>query len=67
MKSDVLYTLEEENAKLRKAFTRVAYHTQRARFHLDQISTTELAKEIGLSKRQSLQQRINVYKKEVAK
>jgi len=67
MSDSALYRLEQENAKLRKAFTKVAYHTQQARFHLDQISTTELAHSIGLGSRQALQQRIKAQQKEVAK
>ena len=67
MKSDVLYNLEKENAKLKKAFTKVAYHTQEARFHLDQISTQQLAEAVGLKNRQTMQQRIDDLKQEVAK
>jgi len=65
MKSTAVYTKKADKANLDKAFTKVAYHVQQARFHLDQISTTELALELGLKSRQSLQARINAYKEEV--
>jgi hypothetical protein len=67
MSNQALYSLQEENTKLKKAFTKVAYHVQEARYHLDQISTTELAGYASLKSRQSLQARIDNYKKEVAK
>lgn len=67
MKGDTLYTLKEENAKLRKAVTKLTYQVQLAQKHLSEVTPAEIAKEIGLGSRQSMQVRINAYKKEVAK
>ena len=64
--SDALYIKQSDKANADKAITKVAYHLQEARKHLNALSTQEIANEIGITK-QGLQLRINVYKDKEAK
>lgn len=64
MNNQTKYIKKAEKSNIEMALTKAAYHTQRARWHLDQISTAKLAEEVQLTK-QGLQARVKVYEKEV--
>lgn len=62
--SDTYYIKKVEKANVDQTITKVAFHLQEARKHLNALSTQALADEIELTK-QGLQRRVDVYKKEI--